>query len=71
MDIDALLASQNPDDLRSLALKLLSENQAQEEAAATLRSALERQTEKKSGISALYPATGKGAENGSSLAFRP
>ncbi|MEA9393470.1 hypothetical protein SJI19_23550 [Acerihabitans sp. TG2] len=25
MDIDALLASQNPDDLRSLALKLLAD----------------------------------------------
>src|SRR5476649_2064123 len=60
MDIDALLASQNPDDLRSLALKLLADleqktsvleqqtqkNQTQEDIASTLRAALEQQTHK-------------------------
>jgi len=58
MDIDSLLTSQDPDDLRSLALKLLAEleqktsaleqqtkrNQVQEEVASTLRSDLEQQT---------------------------
>jgi transposase len=43
MDIDALLTSQNPDDLRALALKLLSDNQAQTAATLQLQSALERQ----------------------------
>lgn len=53
MDIDALLTSQNPDDLRSLALKLLADlerqtqkNQAQDEVASTLRTNLEQQTQK-------------------------
>jgi len=52
MDIDALLASQNPNDLRSLALKLLADleqqtqkNQAQADNAVKLQSTLERQTQ--------------------------
>ncbi|MEA9393680.1 transposase, partial [Acerihabitans sp. TG2] len=39
MDIDALLASQNPDDLRSLALKLLADLEQK-------TSVLEQQTQK-------------------------
>ncbi|WP_213993083.1 hypothetical protein [Sodalis sp. dw_96] len=60
MDIDSLLTSQDPDDLRSLALKLLADleqktsaleqqtqkNRAQEAVASTLRSDLEQQTQK-------------------------
>lgn len=52
MDIDALLASQNPDDLRSLALKLLADldrqtqkNEAQANNAIKLQVTLERQTQ--------------------------
>ncbi|TKI05044.1 IS66 family transposase [Martelella alba] len=45
MDIDSLLASQNPDDLRALALKLLSEIQAREAVVSSLRADLERQAQ--------------------------
>jgi len=50
MDIDSLLTSQNPDELRSLALKLLADLEQQTQknqlSSARLQSALEQQTQK-------------------------